>query len=437
MLRGESRFHVKNRGGEDYDLVYTTNNDVVPKSPMTMGRLIIPPFLTYDENDDSRIYMHAFDDFEEIFFEEANEYTIVLAKLILRKTGLTVWFKDERVLWFIEPENRLKIVSEFPEKKETSYLCPADFTSGYMRGRRDLDSAEFLFTNVFVLQYLTDLPLKDIKYAEASVTQISGVGGILAHYTMMNNAFRSLGFKTYLKPDSTRFGDDMLQKYFRIEMIPEDADETNTIYVVNHSVVAPTTLMLRHPADFDTSVLNPDFLTEMEEYKDAVFRGGKMLGILIRGTDYISTGQQGTRQHATVDDMLPLIREWMERDGYDGIFLATEDQDILDRMKAEFGGRIRAIAQERHSARDFKEGQTIAEREKEESSGEEYRAKLEDTTVNYFYALYLLSECESFMVSGQCNGWDIVLAFNHGKFHKTCKFRVGVSDQPLVTEREE
>ena len=35
---------------------------------------------------------------------------------------------------------------------------------------------------------------------------------------------------------------------------------------------------------------------------------------------------------------------------------------------------------------------------------EDYNAFLEDSTVNYFYALYMLSRCESFMYSGQCGG---------------------------------
>ncbi len=84
-----------------------------------------------------------------------------------------------------------------------------------------------------------------------------------------------------------------------------------------------------------------------------------------------------------------MIYEWMEEDGYDAIFLATEDQDVLDVMKEEFKGKIRVIAQERHKVSDFKDVTLISDLEKQERSGEAYDAALEDTTVNYFYALYM------------------------------------------------
>ena len=55
-----------------------------------------------------------------------------------------------------------------------------------------------------------------------------------------------------------------------------------------------------------------------------------------------------------------------------------------------------------------------------------YEEKLEDTTVNYFYALYMLSRCDSFISSGRCNGADIVMSFNNGRFAHYYKFAVGV-----------
>ena len=86
-----------------------------------------------------------------------------------------------------------------------------------------------------------------------------------------------------------------------------------------------------------------------------------------------------------------------------------------------------AISQERHRVSDFTDVKLISELEKKEDSGAEYEAKLEDNTVNYFYALYLLSKCKSFMVSGQCHGWTVVNSFNKDKFLRKYKFQVGVN----------
>ena len=62
-----------------------------------------------------------------------------------------------------------------------------------------------------------------------------------------------------------------------------------------------------------------------------------------------------------------MIRKWIDEDHYECIFLATEDADI-----------------------------------------------------------YLLSRCESFMCSGQCNGWDVVMQLNEGEFLRSYKFSVGI-----------
>lgn len=129
---------------------------------------------------------------------------------------------------------------------------------------------------------------------------------------------------------------------------------------------------------------------------------------------------------ATVPQMLPTIHQWMDEDQYDSIFLATEDKDILEQMKTAFGKKVIAVAQERHSVSELKKDQILSDLEKNIYSEEEYDKMIEDTTVNYFYALYMLSRCDSFLCSGKCNGWDIVNEFNKGKFLRSYKFHVGI-----------
>ena len=85
---------------------------------------------------------------------------------------------------------------------------------------------------------------------------------------------------------------------------------------------------------------------------------------------------------------------------------------------------IRVVSQVRHSVRDFENMKLLSELEKKEQA--DNAGLVEDNTVNYFYALYLLSRCESFMASGQCHGWNVVNSFNHGKFKRRYKFQVGV-----------
>ena len=60
--------------------------------------------------------------------------------------------------------------------------------------------------------------------------------------------------------------------------------------------------------------------------------------------------------------------------------------------------------------------------EKQIYSNEEYDDRVMDTSINYFYALYLLSKCEAFMSSGQNNGYDTVVSLNEGKFERVHRF---------------
>ena len=145
----------------------------------------------------------------------------------------------------------------------------------------------------------------------------------------------------------------MLLKYFRFSENPTDSDETNTIYVTDLTTVSLTYLSSKISAEIDTSVLSDIFSAELDEYAEAVLSDHNVLGILIRGTDYIASKMSGARKMATVDEMLPMIHEWIEEDKYDRIFLATEDQDILERMREEFGSMVIAISQESHRVSDF------------------------------------------------------------------------------------
>lgn len=430
VLKGENRFHVRNDVGENYDLVYFPNNDAAPNMAVTKGLVMLPPYYLYDETDRDALYLDIFQEYNGAVFEELNEYSVVLTKIILDYTDKEVWVSDERIYWFVEPHERLHVTDELPDREAGNVLRSGQrFSLGFNSGDFRSISLIPLFNNVFIWQWLTDIPLADVKYVEVGLGMVAGIGAILAHYTRINNAFKNLGWKTVLKRDSTRYKDDMLEQYFNLDVACEESDETNTIYVTNTVPLVPTHFVARCNADFDDGILSDHFIQELKEYEEAVIGDRRLLGILMRGTDYVVSKMTGARKMASVDEMLPMIHAWMDEDQYDAIFLATEDQDILDVMREEFKGKIRVIAQGRHRISDFKDVALISELEKQEKSGEEYEAALEDTTINYFYALYMLSRCESFMCSGHCNGWDVVNAFNHDKFKKKYKFQVGVEEK--------
>ena len=57
--------------------------------------------------------------------------------------------------------------------------------------------------------------------------------------------------------------------------------------------------------------------------------------------------------------------------------------------------------------------------------------------ISIFYALYILSRCDAFLCSGQCNGWDNVLSLNGGKYERSYKFTVGITGDPMTEDWKE
>lgn len=429
---GEKRYHVHNPNGDDFDILYLDNNDdiePIEAYPKYVKGPFMDKYLSYDENDPSTLYLDFLNGLNAAEFEEVNEYSIVLSKVILSYTQIEIWFDDPRILWFIPANDRIHVVEKLPELPgETTLYVQKQIKMGLEDRNFNRLSATYAFHNIFFPQWmLNGRKLSDLKYAIIQTNTAGGIGSILAFQKRFQIALDHFGLKLITKEERLgKYRVDMIDRYFSLDLKAEDANDDNTLVINNQLLLIKTKLVYTISQATDVSILAPKFRSEMDEYYDALFEGRKVLGILIRGTDYISSGLSGERLMATVSQMLPTIHQWLEADEYDRIFLATEDDDILDQMKAEFGKKVIAVAQERHRVSDFRQGQIISELEKETIDPDKLDAMIEDTTINYFYALYMLSRCDSFMCSGQCNGWDVVNDFNGGSFHRCYKFSVGI-----------
>ena len=435
------RFHVSNDRGEDFDIVYWDNNDDI--EPVgAYPDYVKPPYmaryLKYYENNKNILYLGFFEGLKDMVFEELNEYTIVLTRVVLKFTNMEVWCSDERILWFVKEDPRIHIVKELPQDydNETCLYIQEALKTGLEDNNFNRLSSTYAFHNVFFIQdILKGRPHSGFKYVTIEVNDIDGIGSILQSYVRFQNAFGYFGMK-FIAPDEDhigRFPRELMEHYFSLKLWENDANRHNTLVLPTY--IVKTAFFQKQPNAIDTSIIASAFRKEMDEYYDAVFGTVKTLGVLIRGSDYIATGLTGSRKMATVDQMIPTIRKWMSDYGYEKIFLATEDKDILDQMRSEFGRSMAALSQERISTDDLKKGQVISDYEKEQG-GEDYNDKLKDTTVNYFYALYILSRCSAFMCSGQCNGWSTVLSMNEDRFDRSYKFAVGINGDPRAEDFE-
>ena len=311
---------------------------------------------------------------------------------------------------------------------------------GYTKRDWHILSSVAAFQNLYFWQAFTGGKRGPFKFLEVVMTQITGIGGLLSHVSIVSHAGEPRGLKAYLRPGCTRYSDELLSKYFHINPKPKDAAADNTLVLGElYAVFSTSWYASQYPTNFDESILDEGFAAEMREYADAILGGRRVLGVLARGTDYVTLDLGADRRHATPDQMISAIQDWMDEGKYDKIFLATEDKDNYDKIRAAFPGKVMAISQERHTVSEMKKKNSslIYEFEQKLNTGKEYMDALEDTTVNYFYALYILSKCEAFLCSGQCNGWDTVRSLNGGKFERTRKLMVSLEGDPAVEKFKE
>lgn len=243
-----------------------------------------------------------------------------------------------------------------------------------------------------------------------------GIGSILGTYTDLVNFMKITGLVVTARHGTSRYSDRLLEKYFSIKMTPMDAYSRNSVISIENFL--PLLICKdfggKRVTSFKLSTLSHTFLKQLQEYESAVLRGRKMLGVLLRGSDFFKANFEGGAAAIPAETAIPIIKKFMEEDDYEGIMLTTEDSDMLRAVREAFPGKVITVAQERYSVRDFEVAQTISELETVRRSPEEYEIYVEDTTVNYFYGIYLVSRCDTFIHSNNRCGAQLVKSFGEG-----------------------
>lgn len=425
---GDKYYHVSSPDGQNYDIIYKGNTEWFgDRMPQYVGKMI-PEYKTYDENDKDSLDIDFLNSSSKYIVFQLTEYSIAISRAILKYTDKHVYCMDSRILWFLEENERLHI-NEKPKEDENTVYLVGPLGGGYIKGDAPSNKKSdiFVFNSLFYIQNLLNgKKRKDVKYIKLPLDNSpSGLSGLLISISGITTFAKEIGLDVCYNEDSIgKFKVSELNKYFKIDLYKEDSTKSNTVEVENVYYFFLTWRYYSLKEVITTNILQDKFLQELDEYANAIIKKRRALGVLIRGTDYKKVGFNSSRSQASVEDMYPLIEKWMNECSYDVIFLATEDLDILNTMRSLFKDKVITVAQERHKTDEFKQGQIINDFEKQIYSKEEYDYRIMDTSINYFYALYLLSKCEAFICSGQNNGWDTVLSLNNGKFERTHRFMI-------------
>lgn len=138
----------------------------------------------------------------------------------------------------------------------------------------------------------------------------------------------------------------------------------------------------------------PEALEYMEKAKKTLHIDSKTLGVLCRGTDYLTRKPKYHPRQPEPEIVIADASMIMEQNGYESIFVATEDEHVLEMFRKRFGERLRYVNQPRL---------TLKENQQYLSDIDTKAVIRNKMALDYYTALYILSQCPA-MLAGRTAG---------------------------------
>ena len=131
----------------------------------------------------------------------------------------------------------------------------------------------------------------------------------------------------------------------------------------------------------------------VSSYHEKIFDGSKVLGLMLRGTDYNKNTAVGHPIQPSIEEVIEDVRDAIKKYDFQKIFLATEDQKIFDLISSEFGDMVCSIPQKR-----FEEEITdkLGHRK-------DYATFAKEMNASYLASIITLSKCQGF-IAGETGG---------------------------------
>lgn len=152
------------------------------------------------------------------------------------------------------------------------------------------------------------------------------------------------------------------------------------------------------------------------EYEKILKNKSNVLGVLIRGTDYVQRKPKKHPIQPTACEVIEKIKELKTKEKWEYIYLATEEKKNEDLFNRSFPGKV-LINKRMYYDGDYSNKWLCDS--KHNRKNDEYLKDLE-----YLSSMNLLSKCDMF-IGGMCGGTQTVLIMNGGKFSYVYLFDLG------------
>lgn len=150
----------------------------------------------------------------------------------------------------------------------------------------------------------------------------------------------------------------------------------------------------------------------LEEYLPGDTRD-KTIGVLARGTDYLSLQPLGHPVQPSITELIREINKVSEKTGYKRIFLATEDKSISDALCEEYGENVILPNSERFCISEKAYLADVLSDRTNVKMGQDYLA-----------SLIVLANCRC-LVAGRTSGTVVAKLFSNG-FEEEVLFNLGM-----------
>lgn len=143
-----------------------------------------------------------------------------------------------------------------------------------------------------------------------------------------------------------------------------------------------------------------------EERKHLEIENKCVLGVLVRGTDYVSLAPSLHSVPLSAEETITKINSIKER--YDKIYLATEDDDIFNSFKEFYSNDVLCYTNQKRFLSEEVTDYLANVIDKQKVSVREF-------SISYLKVLYILASCNSLMGSG-CGGLYTAGLINNNKY---------------------
>ena len=163
--------------------------------------------------------------------------------------------------------------------------------------------------------------------------------------------------------------------------------------------------------------IKKEIIKESNNIMKKLFHNSKnILGVKMRGTDYITNKIRGHSVLPSLDTVIIDVKNSNEKNNYDLVFITTEDEMIKDHFIKEFKNKIKYFNYNKKIYYNYKEGKPI-------NLNNDIIGNLEYSK-NYILNIIILSKCtDIIMVRG--NGACMVYLLNN-QFRNILIYNLGV-----------